>query len=138
MADTNTKTNNNETPVVDVDVVSNETTAETTAPVADTNTGSTTADANNKADKQDLVKQRNETLDQLKAEHTQALENNGHYKDWGFVYAAPAPIANAIGGEIGVMQRDDETKTVQRTGIGFYLRSDHVASQQLDYCTERF
>jgi hypothetical protein len=89
-------------------------------------------------DKAKLEQQRTESLDQLKAGHAQALETNGHYKDWGFVYAAPAPIANAIGGEIGFTQRNNETMTVQRTGIGIYLRSDHVFSAKLDACTERF
>lgn len=98
--------------------------------------------AKGKADKQtakeQLNKQRTKKLEQIKADHSQALESSGHYNDWGFVYAAPAPIANAIGGEIGFMQRNDETMTVQRTGIGFYLRSDHIFDAKLDACTERF
>jgi hypothetical protein len=88
--------------------------------------------------KEQLNKQRTKKLEQIKADHSQALESSGHYNDWGFVYAAPAPIANAIGGEIGFMQRNDETMTVQRTGIGIYLRSDHIFDAKLDACTERF
>jgi len=89
-------------------------------------------------DRKETEDKRSETLDQLKADHAQALETNGHFNDWGFVYAAAAPVANAIGGEIGFMQRDDKTMTVQRTGIGIYLRSDHIFSAKLDACTERF
>jgi hypothetical protein len=132
----NTKTIKDQTPVVDVDVVSSDTNPEAEAPAKDEDT--TTAKPDDKAVKTELDKQRTENLDQLKADHAQALESNGHYKDWGFVYAAPAPIANAIGGEIGFMQRDDKTMTVQRTGIGIYLRSDHIFSAKLDACTERF
>jgi len=62
----------------------------------------------------------------LKA-HGQLLESNGHYKDLGFCYAAPAPVANAIGGEVGVVTKDEKTGTVQRTGVGLYIRSDHMA-----------
>lgn len=161
-------TNTETAPAVDVEVVSTGSTTDSEAPANDDGETNAEGDAEDpteepteepakapdkapevktepakgKADKltakEQLNKQRTKKLEQIKADHSQALESSGHYNDWGFVYAAPAPIANAIGGEIGFMQRNDETMTVQRTGIGIYLRSDHIFDAKLDACTERF
>ena len=43
-------------------------------------------------------------------------------------YASGAPVANAIGAELGVVTRDKDSGAVQRTGIGFYVRSDHLCN----------
>ena len=130
----NTENNKDKTPAVDADVASTETTPETEAPAKDENT---VAKRDEQTVKAEMTAKQSVALDDLKREHAQALETNGHYHDWGFVYAAPAPIANAIGAELGLMQRDDKTMTVQRTGIGFYLRSDHVSDIKLNACTTR-
>jgi serine protease inhibitor ecotin len=122
---TKTETNTDDAPAVDVEVVSSDSANDTV----------TTRD--DQTVKAELVAKQTVTLDNLKRDHAQALETNGHYHDWGFAYAAPAPIANAIGAELGFMQRDNETMTVQRTGIGFYLRSDHVSDVKFNACTTR-
>jgi len=55
----------------------------------------------------------------------QDRENHGGYAEAGPFYASKAPVANAVGAELGVVTRDEKTGTVQRSGIGFYIRSDH-------------
>jgi len=64
----------------------------------------------------------------------QCLESNGHYAELGCFYAAPAPVANSFGAELGVVTRDTKAGTVQRTGIGFYIRSDHAADVKFNLC----
>jgi hypothetical protein len=61
----------------------------------------------------------------------QAREDLQTYADAGVFYAAKTPVANSIGAEIGVVTKDDKTGKVQRSGLGFYLRSDHIC--QLPY-----
>jgi hypothetical protein len=48
-------------------------------------------------------------------------------------YIAGAPIPNAIGAEIGVVSQHSRTKQIQRTGVGFYIRADHMANSEIDY-----
>lgn len=67
-----------------------------------------------------------QAVDQARHTFQQKLEDHGHYTDLGFIYAAPAPIANAVGAEIGVVTTDDSTGDVRRTGVGIYLRCDHL------------
>lgn len=67
-------------------------------------------------------------LDQHRQALGQSLEDSDHYTDLGPVYASATPVANAFGAEVGVVTRDDKAGTVQRTGIGLYIRSDHAAN----------
>ncbi len=55
----------------------------------------------------------------------QDRENYGGYAEAGPFYASKAPVANSVGAELGVATRNEKTGTVQRSGIGFYIRSDH-------------
>jgi hypothetical protein len=68
------------------------------------------------------------------ADTAQCLETNQHYADLGCFYAGKAPVANSFGAELGVVTRDEKTGTVQRTGIGFYIRSDHAADVKFNLC----
>lgn len=54
------------------------------------------------------------------------LREDGGYAEAGPFYASKAPVANAIGGELGIVTKDAKTGEVARTGIGFYIRSDHM------------
>lgn len=54
------------------------------------------------------------------------LREDGGYAEAGPFYACKAPVANAIGGELGIVTKDAKTGEVARTGIGFYVRSDHM------------
>lgn len=65
-------------------------------------------------------------------EHGQVREDTDAYADLGFVYAATAPVANSWGAEVGVVTKDKESGTVQRTGFGFYFRSDHICNKKYD------
>lgn len=65
-------------------------------------------------------------------EHGQVREDTDAYADLGFVYAATAPVANSWGAELGVVTKDKENGTVQRTGFGFYFRSDHLCNKKYD------
>lgn len=65
-------------------------------------------------------------------EHGQVREDTDAYADLGFVYAATAPVANSWGAELGVVTKDKESGTVQRTGFGFYFRSDHLCNDKFD------
>jgi hypothetical protein len=118
-ANTATKTNETETPVVEVEVVSSDTAPETEA----------TAEAVAMDPKeQQAVQQRmaNERhLSDARSTFSSALEENGHYSDFGFVYAAGAPLDNSLGAEVGIVTKDQDTGLVQRSGIGFYVRCDH-------------
>ena len=62
----------------------------------------------------------------------QQRELTESYSDFGFVYHGHSPVANSIGLELGVVTKDEKTKQVQRTGFGFYLRSDHLADASFD------
>jgi hypothetical protein len=126
----NTETMEDQTPVVDVDVVSSDTTPEPTAPAKDK--------AINPKDVVETAKsvidwaRQREAVDNLKASTGQALEDNNHYSELGCFYAAQAPVANSMGAEIGVVTKDEKTNKVQRTGIGIYVRSDHAANYTFD------
>jgi hypothetical protein len=65
-------------------------------------------------------------------------ESHGTYTDLGPFYASATPVANSVGAEFGIVTRDSKTDEACRTGIGIYLRSDHIFSAKLNACTERF
>lgn len=67
-------------------------------------------------------------LEEAKDIHGQVRENSGAYTEAACFYASGAPVANAIGAELGVVTRDKDSGAVQRTGIGFYVRSDHLCN----------
>lgn len=56
----------------------------------------------------------------------QLRELSNGYAEAGPFYASKAPVANAIGGELGIVTKDAKTGETQRTGIGLYIRSDHM------------
>ena len=62
----------------------------------------------------------------------QAREDLGGYHDAGVFYGAAAPVPNSFGAEVGIVTKDEKSGTVQRTGIGFYLRSDHICNTRFD------
>ena len=62
----------------------------------------------------------------------QQRELTESYSDFGFLYHGHSPVANSIGLELGVVTKDEQAGTVQRTGFGFYLRSDHLADASFD------
>lgn len=62
----------------------------------------------------------------------QAREDLGGYSEVGPFYGAAAPVPNSFGCELGVATRDEKTGTVQRTGFGFYFRSDHLCNKKFD------
>lgn len=64
--------------------------------------------------------------------HGQAREDSRSYAEGGCFYASSVPIANAVGAELGVVTRDGASGAVQRTGIGFYIRSDHLCNHTYD------
>jgi hypothetical protein len=111
----NTETNKDQTPV-DND------TPET--PDTD-NTKTTEAPAKGKA----VVKATRELETVRFAQQRELTES---YSDFGFLYHGHSPVANSIGLELGVVTKDEKTKQVQRTGFGFYLRSDHLADASFD------
>jgi hypothetical protein len=130
-------------PVVDAQVVSSDTTPEPEAPAEgeDNNTTKPEAPADGK-DSAAVSKDQQTLLDDAKRveernskgrEYSRALESTGHYQDLGCFYAASTPVPAAFGAEIGVVTKDEKTMKVQRTGIGFYIRSDHMANTEIDY-----
>jgi hypothetical protein len=128
----NTETIEDQTPVVDVDVVSSDSTTKPEAPAKseDPTTPEFSVSEEGKAILEDAkrVEDRN-----LKARvYTQALESSGHYQDLGCFYAASTPVPAAFGAEIGVVTKDEKTGAIQRTGVGLYIRSDHAAGCQYD------
>ena len=72
------------------------------------------------------------TIEASLASAAQALETNQHFAELGCFYGGAAPVANSFGAEIGVVTKDDKTNTVQRTGVGFYIRSDHARNIEFD------
>lgn len=82
--------------------------------------------------------QRAITLDSLKLGYAGALEAAGHYTDAGVFYAATSPMAASVGAELGIVTRDEKTGKTQRSGVGFYLRCDHLAKIEHDGCTKRY
>ncbi|MCE2835936.1 MAG: hypothetical protein LW834_21795, partial [Cyanobium sp. 49614_E6] len=117
-----TKTTDDQTPVVDVDVVSSDTNPETEAPAKDE---ATPDPAPSKA-----VAKATRELETVR--FAQQRELTGSYSDFGCFYHGHSPVANSIGLELGVVTKDEQAGTVQRTGFGFYLRSDHLADSTLD------
>ena len=86
----------------------------------------TKASANQVRSTKDRSNQR--LLEEAKDIHGQVRENSGAYTEAACFYASGAPVANAIGAELGVVTRDKDSGAVQRTGIGFYVRSDHLCN----------
>lgn len=93
--------------------MSDSTTATATASVA---TNDSKMDERMRADAQDAASMA----------YGQAREANEAYKDLGFLYAASSPVANSLGFEAGFVSRDQKTGEVSRSGLGIYLRSDHL------------
>ena len=120
----------NDTPVVDAEVVSTETTPETEAPATDedTVTPAVSKDQQTLLDDAKRVEDRNSKG----RDYSRTLETTGHYQDLGCFYAASTPVPASFGAEIGVVTKDEKTGAVQRTGIGFYIRSDHMADVKYD------
>ena len=71
------------------------------------------------------VERRNQATE-AKLAYGQMRQDNGDYAEAGCFYAAASPVANSVGGEVGFHTRDDKTGEVYRSGIGLYLRSDHL------------
>jgi hypothetical protein len=63
---------------------------------------------------------------------TQDREHDGTYTSSNGLYAGRPPISNAIGVELGLATQDADSNTTQRTGIGFYIRSDHLCNKRYD------
>jgi hypothetical protein len=112
-----------------VDTTTVDTPDTTAAPAADTTESKSVTQAERKAQRS--------AMESILDEHGQAREANKAYTDFGFAYASQSPVANSIGAEVGIVTRDEKTNTVQRTGIGFYLRSDHLWNQRFDAAVER-
>lgn len=93
------------------------------------------ADPKPKAERKQSEARRKANAHALEAcldEHGQIRENTESYADLGPVYAAPTPVANAWGAELGFVTKDEKAGTVQRTGFGFYIRSDHLCNKKYD------
>ncbi|QPN61981.1 hypothetical protein [Synechococcus sp. CBW1004] len=71
-------------------------------------------------------------LEHAKDLHNQAREDSRSYAEGGCFYASSTPIANALGAELGIVTRDAQSGAVQRTGLGFYIRSDHLCNHTYD------
>lgn len=84
----------------------------------------TTVISSNKA-KSIAARNNERRLEEVFDNTAQERELYGGYAEAGPFYAAKAPVANAIGAELGVVTRDRTSGTLQRSGIGFYIRSDH-------------
>ena len=54
------------------------------------------------------------------------------YAEAGIFYGSASPVPNSFGAELGVVTKDEKTGTVQRTGFGFYFRSDHICNKKYD------
>lgn len=87
----------------------------------------TTVDATSTGNKVKSIIARNNERHLEEAFDNTAQERELHkgYAEAGPFYASKAPVANAIGTELGVVTRDKQSGTLQRSGIGFYIRSDH-------------
>jgi hypothetical protein len=118
-ATTATKTNETEAPVVEVEVVPSDNTPETEATVK----AVPMDPKEQQAIQQRMANKRH--LSDARSTFSSALEENGHYTDFGFVYGAGAPLDNSLGAEVGIVTKDQDTGLVQRSGIGFYIRCDH-------------
>ena len=89
-------------------------------------------DAAERQHTQEQKEQLKHELEHAHKAHGQARETYQGYARLGPVYASNTPIANAIGVEIGIVTSSGKRKTVQRTGFGIYLRSDHLCNKV--YC----
>jgi hypothetical protein len=60
------------------------------------------------------------------------LENaDGVFHEAGPLFISfESPVENGCGLSLGVVTRDEENKTVQRSGIGVYAFSDHLADKR--------
>jgi len=102
------------------------TTVDTTATTVDETVDTSATEAANTIKAKPLNDRSKEReLEQAFDDLAQARELNAGYAEAGPFYAAKPPVANAVGGEIGIVTKDEKAGTVQRTGIGFYVRSDH-------------
>lgn len=105
--------------------VDNTTTKVETTPVEPTVEVKVTTESMPTKAELDEVRRHKEFVTKLES-HQQMLEDHGHYHDLGCFYAAGAPIANAAGAELGIVTTDGKTGEVRRSGIGLYLRCDHM------------
>ena len=76
-------------------------------------------------------------LDDTKQDVAQQRETSNTYTELGPLYASAAPVAGSVGAELGIVTRDNQANTVQRTGAGFYLRSDHLLNQRWNTAVPR-
>ena len=76
-------------------------------------------------------------MEELLETHGQARELNNGYAEAGPFYASGAPVDNSFGCEFGVVTKDEKANTVQRTGVGFYLRSDHLLNRRYNTAVPR-
>jgi hypothetical protein len=84
------------------------------------------------ATKQPEVSAKQQAMENASYELNQAREANDGYNNLGPLYVSAAPVANSLGAEFGFSTTDEKTNTVQRTGIGFYIRSDHLCNKRYD------
>jgi hypothetical protein len=113
----NTETIEDQTPVVEVEVVSSDNTDNRTMPAPLT--------AEQVKEGEELIRLRQQ-LDKAEQALRSAQEEGNQFFDLGPVYTAGAPMANAVGIEFGVVTTDDTTGNKHRSGIGVYIRSDHL------------
>jgi hypothetical protein len=59
-----------------------------------------------------------------------AAEARDAYKDAGPLYAG-VNVMGDLGVELGFSTGSVEKGTIQRSGVGFYLRSDHIAHRKV-------
>ena len=78
------------------------------------------------------ISAKQQALENASYELNQAREANDGYTNLGPLYVSAAPVANSLGAELGFSTTDEKTNTVQRTGIGFYIRSDHLCNKSYD------
>lgn len=76
-------------------------------------------------------------LDDTKQDVAQQRETSNTYAELGPLYASASPVASSVGAELGIVTRDTQANTVQRTGVGFYLRSDHLLNKRWDTTVPR-
>lgn len=56
---------------------------------------------------------------------------NSRYSEMGPVYVAASPLENSLGFEIGFSTKSEKHPGVSlRTGLGIYLRSDHLGTTE--------
>jgi hypothetical protein len=62
----------------------------------------------------------------------QDRETNNQYLGSNGLYASGSAIENSFGVELGVATHDKTTNSTQRSGLGLYIRSDHLCNKRYD------